>query len=317
MSTKIEKVLIWASNRTDFENRLAAGDIDNESVAFIENTSEIWTQGKYFPCPYTKDQIDDKIDELLAEINTKQDTLVSGTNIKTVNNQSLVGGGNVSITDKQVTANSAVSDNYGHGILLSPSTGSSFTGNPVISGGLYANLSDQGVQLNITRVETSGTAPDDTNCSALVQTGINLKAAANDGLLISTGGTGDAGFGCIAMLDNGNDPLYVCQINATATSDSYHVYHLITLLDSSGNQIFNNITAKQFKLTGGQSNQVLRADGSTTQLGTINGSSIMGTTNFQLAKTSSNNLTLWTGTESEYNAISSKDSNTLYFITES
>ena len=34
-------------------------------------------------------------------------------------------------------------------------------------------------------------------------------------------------------------------------------------------------------------------------------------------KAASGTLTLWTGTESEYNAISSKDPNTLYFILES
>lgn len=40
---------------------------------------------------YTKTEIDDQLDD-------KQDTLVSGTNIKTINNQSLVGSGNINIT---------------------------------------------------------------------------------------------------------------------------------------------------------------------------------------------------------------------------
>lgn len=35
--------------------------------------------------------------QLVAAINTKQDTLVSGTNIKTINNQSLLGSGNIDI----------------------------------------------------------------------------------------------------------------------------------------------------------------------------------------------------------------------------
>ena len=38
---------------------------------------------------------------VIPDISTKQDTLVSGTNIKTVNNQSLLGSGNISITQAQ------------------------------------------------------------------------------------------------------------------------------------------------------------------------------------------------------------------------
>ena len=36
-------------------------------------------------------------DWVLGKLGTKQDTLISGTNIKTVNNNSLLGSGNVSI----------------------------------------------------------------------------------------------------------------------------------------------------------------------------------------------------------------------------
>lgn len=34
---------------------------------------------------------------VLARLSTKQDTLVSGTNIKTVNNESLLGSGNINL----------------------------------------------------------------------------------------------------------------------------------------------------------------------------------------------------------------------------
>lgn len=43
--------------------------------------------------PSQKDLID-KVNELVDD---KQDTLVSGTNIKTINNQSLLGSGNIDI----------------------------------------------------------------------------------------------------------------------------------------------------------------------------------------------------------------------------
>lgn len=72
---------------------------------------------------YTKEEIDEKLDAIVAggeidlsnyykksevdslltnkadksELSTKQDTLISGTNIKTINNQSILGGGNIEI----------------------------------------------------------------------------------------------------------------------------------------------------------------------------------------------------------------------------
>lgn len=44
--------------------------------------------------PPTQNEVIDKINELVDE---KQDTLVSGTNIKTINNQSVLGSGNITI----------------------------------------------------------------------------------------------------------------------------------------------------------------------------------------------------------------------------
>lgn len=46
---------------------------------------------------YSKDEIDTKISDLTSDIDKKQDELISGQNIKTVNNQSLVGEGNIDI----------------------------------------------------------------------------------------------------------------------------------------------------------------------------------------------------------------------------
>lgn len=42
-------------------------------------------------------QVEQKVETLESVVSTKQDTLVSGTNIKTVNNQSLLGSGNIAI----------------------------------------------------------------------------------------------------------------------------------------------------------------------------------------------------------------------------
>lgn len=61
--------------------------------------------------------LDGRVEYLNDIINTKQDTLVSGTNIKTINNQSLLGSGNINIAgssgnsvDVQVNGTSIISD---------------------------------------------------------------------------------------------------------------------------------------------------------------------------------------------------------------
>ena len=68
-------------------------------------TAESWTAAHWTALP-----------DLQTQINGKQATLVSGTNIKTINNESILGSGNISIsggqaTDVQVNGTSIVSNN--------------------------------------------------------------------------------------------------------------------------------------------------------------------------------------------------------------
>lgn len=60
-----------------------------------------------------------------SALNTKQNTLVSGTNIKTVNNQSLLGSGNVSIeiSGEYIAYPSFNIDNNGHLIMTDGAEG--------------------------------------------------------------------------------------------------------------------------------------------------------------------------------------------------
>lgn len=53
---------------------------------------------KFFPITHIKAVRDDQDVDLETLLEGKQDTLVSGTNIKTINNQSLLGEGNISIS---------------------------------------------------------------------------------------------------------------------------------------------------------------------------------------------------------------------------
>ena len=47
---------------------------------------------------FTSDNVEDALNEAGDKIKNKQDKLVSGTNIKTINGQSLLGNGNIEIT---------------------------------------------------------------------------------------------------------------------------------------------------------------------------------------------------------------------------
>lgn len=46
----INEQFIQVKTKANFESRLSAGDIKDTSIAFIEDTNEIWTQGHYYSC---------------------------------------------------------------------------------------------------------------------------------------------------------------------------------------------------------------------------------------------------------------------------
>lgn len=54
-------IFIQAPTREAFDAALTDGRVSQHQVAFIEDTHEIWARGKYYPCPYTKEEIDEKI----------------------------------------------------------------------------------------------------------------------------------------------------------------------------------------------------------------------------------------------------------------
>jgi len=99
---------IYAKTKDLFLQELNAGNILDEAIVFIENTKEIWNRGHYFgtneidPELISNLQVD--VTNLKNNIVTKQETLVSGTNIKTINGESVLGEGNIPITAQSVGA---------------------------------------------------------------------------------------------------------------------------------------------------------------------------------------------------------------------
>lgn len=70
----IEKLLIDAATKAGFQEQLEAGNIPDYAVVFISDSKEIYTKGKYYPCPYTKEELDNKFSECNSNI---QDTIES------------------------------------------------------------------------------------------------------------------------------------------------------------------------------------------------------------------------------------------------
>ena len=53
----INEQFIQVKTKASFESRLSAGDVKDTSIAFIEDTNEIWAKGHYYPCPYSATEI--------------------------------------------------------------------------------------------------------------------------------------------------------------------------------------------------------------------------------------------------------------------
>jgi hypothetical protein len=87
-----------------------------------------------------------------------------------------------------------------------------------------------------------------------------------------------------------------------------------------GGETLFKINASGVTLRNPVSSNLLNAAGGTTTLKTINGESLLGsgdiTTPTPTVNAASGTKTIWTGTQSEYEAVATKDANTLYFITE-
>ena len=88
--------LVVASALNDLEEKKL------DKLDFNEMLEGLETQLSDF---YTKEEIDNNhlvisssLNDLNTRLNTKQDTLVSGINIKTINNQSILGSGNITLT---------------------------------------------------------------------------------------------------------------------------------------------------------------------------------------------------------------------------
>lgn len=337
------------ATKTELAGKADSSVVESLSTQVATNTSDI-------SIIKTKQEEDgDKIDSLDKEMATKQDTLVSGTNIKTINNESLLGEGNIEIESgsnipflfinstthlsgdfaavKNAIANKTPFELYyvnilGYGDIAVPEV-------CFVSGeNIQATFHFESTTVNHTVVQTTitptGVSADTSYHSYQEQlvSGTNIKTINGESILgegnleiSGSGGTTD-----YTQLTNkpqinsvelsGNKSLEDLGI-PTKTSELTNDSGFLTSIPDeyvTETELNAGLGNKQDTLVSG------------TNIKTVNGESLLGSGNIDIENVS-NPVTYGSGTQSqvhtilvvtqsEYDAISSKDPNTQYLIVE-
>lgn len=335
------------ATKTELAGKADSSMVESLSTQVATNTSDI-------SIIKTKQEEDgDKIDSLDKEMATKQDLLVSGTNIKTINSQSLLGEGNIEIESgsnipflfinstthlsgdfaavKNAIANKRPFELYyvnilGYGDIAAPEV-------CFVSGeNIQATFHFESTTANHTVVQTTitptGVSADTSYHSYQEQlvSGTNIKTINGQDILGS--GNLDISGGTTDYNQLTNKP----QINSVELSGNKSLEDLgvptktSELTNDSG--FLTSIPDEyvtETELNAGLGNkQDTLVSG--TNIKTVNGESLLGSGNIDIESVS-NPVTYGSGTQpqvhtilvvtqSEYDAISSKDPNTQYLIVE-
>lgn len=221
-----------------------------------------------------------------AQLNSKQDTLVSGTNIKTINGQSILGAGDITIEGSSVEVDATLS-----------TTSENPVQNKVITKRLNSIDDGQFVKLGFSSV--ASTAQN----NGAVAIGRSADAGSQDnskyGIAIGAGAT-TTGNSAIAIGGYGTmaQATYATVIGGQSNSN---VEHSIVIGDNISN------TTDKVVIGSGENKYISVGQDDKVNIRKSNGSSIAIEDSIP---------TFWTGTQSEYDAIQTKDENTYYFIKE-
>lgn len=145
-----------------------------------------------------------------AALTTKQDTLVSGTNIKTINNQSLLGSGNIDVsggggtpTDVRVNGTSITSNNIADIIT---------EGTYNASSNKIATMSDIGTKVDVTKTVGNLTSYIQNNGSTIALSVNNTALNKSNALLLTSAG--------ITFGDESANPIEVHGVAIPTTDNS-------------------------------------------------------------------------------------------------
>lgn len=337
------------ATKTELAGKADSSVVESLSTQVATNTSDI-------SIIKTKQEEDgDKIDSLDKEMATKQDTLVSGTNIKTINNESLLGEGNIEIESgsnipflfinstthlsgdfaavKNAIANKTPFELYyvnilGYGDIVVPEV--CFVSGENIQATFHFESTTANHTVAQTTITPTGVSADTSYHSYQEQlvSGTNIKTINGESILgegnleiSGSGGTTD-----YTQLTNkpqinsvelsGNKSLEDLGI-PTKTSELTNDSGFLTSIPDeyvTETELNAGLGNKQDTLVSG------------TNIKTVNGESLLGSGNIDIENVS-NPVTYGSGTQSqvhtilvvtqsEYDAISSKDPNTQYLIVE-
>ena len=161
-----------------------------------------------------------------TDLATKQDTLVSGTNIKTINSQSLLGSGDITITggqatDVQINGTSITSNNTANietnstydettnkiatmsDLPVIPTNVSTFTNDAGYITNTVNDLTNYTLTSNLATVATSGDYNDLTNLPTIPTVPTNVSAFTNDSGYITATDYASASTGGVIKSANG------------------------------------------------------------------------------------------------------------------
>lgn len=254
---------------------------------------------------YTSAQTESAI---TAAVSGKQDTLVSGTNIKTINNESLLGSGNIEIQGgggKAIEAGRGISittgetaDTVSFNLPLSASSRSTDS----VVGGYFGNTS---------MAQYGFAFGDNAKCgnsgSACIALGRNVTANGNGALALGYGNTAKKTSAAIGknISTNIDGEIGVGQYNVSSSGSSTFGDSGNTLF-SVGNGTADNARHNAFEIR--QNGDIYCSDGT-------NDVKLQDTITATAANTTAlGGLSIVKLTESEYTALVTKDSNTLYVV---
>lgn len=233
-----------------------------------------------------------------SELAEKQDTLVSGTNIKTINGNSILGEGDITVSGGGGTVDDALSTT---------------SENPVQNKVLTDILQGNQVALG------QGSAADNNNTIAI---GADSSSTYNYGIAIGYNSS-ISNIKNIAIGANSSSGGIVIGADSAASNNSIIIGTGIS--DTTGNALIigygnpseyalsigNNVLRRAYITARRDDNKVYIRKSDGTMMA-IEDSVMTSEEKSKLANTP----TFWTGTQSEYDAIQTKDENTYYFIKE-
>ena len=225
------------------------------------------------------------------DLSTKQDVLVSGTNIKTINGTSLLGSGDITIEGG--SGNVDLTDYY-------TKSETNALVNPKLS------------QVTLTQAEYDALQTKENNVLYVISDAEDIKFKTINGAQIT--GEGNIEVATKSELATKQDTINDLQAirsgaakGATALQSVPSGYATEQWVNEQGflkeHQDISNLATKS-ELATKQDTLV-----SGTSIKTVNGTSLLGSGNIEVAKE-------WIGTQAQYDALSTKDNNTTYYITE-